>query len=285
MREEMRFSELMEYYLEACSDRKQVTEHLDELLSSFTGATVMDCSVGTGFITLDLIREGHSIICADGSAAMLERFEANAAELGLDTKPIHLDWADLGGTFPGVFDLIICRGNSLVYADVWDEDTHDGDTHDEDTHDQDTPAVGAAAVAGHLRSMYAALKPGGFLYVDIPVPADPARPQERIHHTPCEVRGRRVSVSETITLLPGAGLRRWDVRMEIGDEVFSFTRHSHVLDREQLTHALRRAGFTEPVPLEGNTLRDHYEVLTARKPFPNVMTRFAAPVPALTESR
>nr|BAI70370.1 glycine-sarcosine methyltransferase [Streptomyces lavendulae subsp. lavendulae] len=247
-----------------------MTEHLDELLSSFAGATVMDCSVGTGFITLDLIREGHSIICADGSAAMLERFEANAAALGLDTKPIHLDWADLGGTFPGVFDLIICRGNSLVYADVWDEDT---------------PAAGAAAIAGHLRSMYAALKPGGFLYVDIPVPADPARPEDRIHHTPCEVRGRRVSVSESITLLAEAGLRRWDVRMEIGDEVFSFTRHSHALDREHLTDALRRAGFTDPVPLEGNTLRDHYQVLTARKPFPNVMKRFAVPVPALTESR
>lgn len=281
MRQEMRFAELMEYYLEACSDRKQVTEHLDELLSSFTGATVLDCSVGTGFITLDLIREGHDIVCADGSAAMLERFAANAAALGLDTKAVHLDWADLGGTFPGVFDLIICRGNSLVYADVWDEDTPARDIPAEEA-----PAAGAAAVTGHLRSMHAALKPGGFLYVDIPLPADPARPQDRIHHTPCEVRGRRVSVSETITLLPGAGLRRWDVRMEIGDEVFAFTRHSHVLDREHLTDALRRAGFTEPVPLdEGNTLRDHYQVLTARKPFPNVMKRFAAPVPALTEPR
>ncbi|WP_138908393.1 class I SAM-dependent methyltransferase [Streptomyces chryseus] len=256
----MKFAELMEFYLEACSDRKQVTEHLEELLLNFPEKSVMDCSVGTGFIMLDLIRDGHSIICADGSAAMLERFEINAAELGLDTKPIHLDWADLAGTFPDVFDLLICRGNSLVYANVWDNDN---------------PVADAAAIVGHLKSMYGALKPGGFLYVDIPAHSDQSRPDGRIYHTPCEVRGWKVSVSETITLLADAGLRRWEVRMELDDEVFEFTRHSHVFDETRLRQALDHAGFTEVMPLEGNTLRDHYQVFTARKPFPNVMQRFA----------
>ncbi|MEU9237348.1 class I SAM-dependent methyltransferase [Streptomyces subrutilus] len=255
----MQFAQLMEFYLEACSDRKQVTEHLEELLSSFPEKSIIDCSVGTGFITLDLIREGHSVICTDGSAAMLERFEINAKALGLDTKPILLDWADLGGAFPEVFDLLICRGNSLVYANVWDDDN---------------PVADASSIVGHLKSMYGALKPGGFLYVDIPAESDVSRPDGRIYHTPCEVSGRQVSVSEIISVIPDAGLRRWDVRMEIDDEVFEFSRHSHIFDEERLRQALGEAGFTEVMPLEGNTLRDHYQVFTARKPFPNVMQRF-----------
>lgn len=266
----MKFAELMEFYLEACSDRKQVTKHLEELLASFPEKSVIDCSVGTGFITLDLIRDGHSVICADGSAAMLERFEINAADLGLDAKPILLDWADLAGTFPDVFDLVICRGNSLVYANVWDDDN---------------PVADAVAIVGHLKSMYGALKPGGFLYVDIPAESDQSRPDGPIYHTPCEVRGRKVFVSETIRLIPDAGLRRWDVRMEIDDEIFEFTRHSHVFDEQRLRQALGQAGFTEVMPLEGNTLRDHYQVFTARKPFPNVMQRFAQPVQVSSDLR
>lgn len=119
----MRFAELMDFYLEACSDRKQVTDHLEDLLSSFPEKSIIDCSVGTGFITLDLISQGYGIVCTDGSAGMLEQFERNAAELGLEANPVLLDWADLSGTFPDMFDLLICRGNSLVYANVWDDNT------------------------------------------------------------------------------------------------------------------------------------------------------------------
>lgn len=262
----MEFGELFEFYLEACSDRKQVTEHLTDLLSSFPEKSVIDCSVGTGFITLDLIQDGYNVICADGSAAMLERFEDNAAAMGLDVKPLLLNWADLAGTFPNVFDLLICRGNSLVYASVWDDDR---------------PSADSGAIVEHLKSMYGALKPGGFLYVDIPAEHKEPDLGGRIRHTPREVRGRMVSVSETIQALPEVGLRRWDVRMEIDDEVFEFTRHSHMLDEARLRHALGQAGFAEIMPLEGNMLRDHYQVFTARKPLVNVMRRFARPVQAV----
>ncbi|MFE5807119.1 class I SAM-dependent methyltransferase [Streptomyces sp. NPDC056491] len=261
----MRFAELMDFYLEACSDRKQVTDHLEDLLSSFPEKSIIDCSVGTGFITLDLISQGYGIVCTDGSAGMLEQFERNAAELGLEANPVLLDWADLAGTFPDMFDLLICRGNSLVYANVWDDNT---------------AAAGASSIAGHLKSMYGALKPGGFIYVDIPAAPSEERSSGRISHVPCEIRGRQVTVTESIADIPESEIRRWDVRMEIDDEVFEFTRHSHMYGESRLREALEQAGFVEIMPLEGNTLREHYQVFTARKPLGNVMQRFAQPAGA-----
>lgn len=255
----MTFAELIDLYLEVCTDRELVVDHLEELLRSFAHGPVLDCAVGTGFITLELIERGHNIVCADGSVAMLERFKRKARQLGLDVKPVRLDWSELAGSFPDVFDLVICRGNSLVYAGVWD---------------QDDPEADPAAVSEALKSMYGALRPGGSIYVDIPADISVGGSM-LIDHPEVEVDGVRVAVEEEIQQLKRDGLRRWDVSMRVNDESYHFMRHSLAISDEELRGALLEAGFIDVLPLVGNTLRRHYKVFTARKPVPNIMTRFA----------
>lgn len=248
---DMKFSDAFDLYLSVCSNREELTRSLAEFLLPHKGKSILDCSVGTGFATLNLIKDGFDIVCADGSDQMLEKFKANAHQLDVDARPLRMDWAELGATFSGVFDVVICRGNSLVYADMWDTERAENTRH---------------AIERALRSMCRCLKPGGTLYVDIPSDASLDRLEPLIiHHPPREVEGVAVSVNEAIYLSPETRTRKWEVTMSIAGQPFEFTRYSHILRENELVESLLSIGFDSVERLENGGHRTHYQVFCAKK--------------------
>jgi S-adenosylmethionine-dependent methyltransferase len=71
-------------------------------------AAILDMGAGTGKLSADLGRDGHSMTLLDFSPAMLERARRNCA--GLDVTFICADANAVGTLFPdGTFDAILCH--------------------------------------------------------------------------------------------------------------------------------------------------------------------------------
>jgi glycine/sarcosine N-methyltransferase/sarcosine/dimethylglycine N-methyltransferase len=80
------------------------------------GARVLDAACGTGLDLVALERNGHRVVGADASPAMLREAAARTdAELVLST------WEDLPGRVTGPFDAVLCVGNSLPHLATAEE--------------------------------------------------------------------------------------------------------------------------------------------------------------------
>lgn len=243
-------ADLLDTYLSVCSNESRfVAQALEAFEAASTGGPVLDCAVGTGFGTTRLLSEGHPIVCSDGSPEMLQRFEANCRREGLTNKAVIARWDQLGDLFPAVFALVMCRGNSLAYADAWDEDT---------------PRVaGGPRIASHLAGMTAAIRPGGALLLDIPrIDAD-AEPMLRLDHHGTSHDGLPARIVESVLTDLERSIRRWTVEMTVGDLTHVFERSSRLLDRDRIVALLCGLGFDDVVSLAGDGIRDHYESLLA----------------------
>jgi len=117
----MNIAQIWDICLQFEYDKRTLFYSLDNFLSKFKNKKILDCACGTGFLTLDLIKKGHKITCSDGSKLMLKEFKNNAKKFSLKIKPHNLKWSNLPKKFNNDFDLILCRGCSLIYASAWDE--------------------------------------------------------------------------------------------------------------------------------------------------------------------
>lgn len=243
------FREIFDIYLHACSDKQAIVSELRCLLSRHKGHSILDCSVGTGFAILDLIKDGFNIVCADGSNEMLHKFSQNASSMDLRKRALHLDWKELGAVFNGVFDVVICRGNSLAYADMWDAECRPD---------------GLTSIKKALTNMAHCIKPGGHFYVDIPSDESSRVPLE-ISHPAKLINGLSVSVKERIALLPGSPVRKWDVEMSIDGLRTHFTRYSHAIGEENLMQIMKEVGLLdiETISMPGG--RKHYAFFSGRR--------------------
>ena len=241
------FPHLLDVYLEVCTSKSAATSSLRHLIQNHGGPAILDCAVGTGFAVIDLLKEAKGFVCSDGSPDMLAQFRANAVEVGVPNVPLHLNWQELGNVFPAMYDLVICRGNSLAYDSSWVMDTEPGTLAD---------------IQASLRGMYGCLQPGGRLYVDYPdVSSELAVEQSFNGH----YRGQSVQIHETIETGPG-GVRRWTVRLRIGKDSHGFVRKSRALPRPVLAQLLLLAGFERVTEVhEMAKIRDHYGALLAVK--------------------
>lgn len=104
---------------------------------------VLDCSIGTGQMTLALAKMGYQVTGTDISAAMLANCRENAVERGLDVTVRQCDFRKLSSGFEAgeTFDCVMSTGNSL-------------------------PHVTNEEVAQTLREMDKLVRPGGYLYLD-----------------------------------------------------------------------------------------------------------------------
>jgi len=76
---------------------------------------ILDAACGTGMHAIALAQQGHQVIGADISPAMVERARANAAAAGAN---VRFEVAELGELIPRVgrgFDTVLCLGNSLPH--------------------------------------------------------------------------------------------------------------------------------------------------------------------------
>ena len=107
---------LWELCLQSGYDRGRLVDGLQCWLGPADGLSVLDAACGSGFPALDLIRRGYVITCADASATMLGLFQRNAAGSGTRPAAVLARWEELGGRYSECFDVVLCRGCSLIYA-------------------------------------------------------------------------------------------------------------------------------------------------------------------------
>ena len=223
-------------------------EHLIEFLKDKKISTVLDCACGIGFPSIQVSKAGFDVICSDGYADMLERFQKNCQDAGVTIPVKHLTWSQLY-TLYRTFDIVLCRGNSIIYVDSW-------------THVLD-PSI--ETVLNHIRfslqKMYCLLNEGGFLYVDISSSREYAA-GPRIH----EDFGERVFDGEKVHLTWDI-THDWDKRVRavkslrtIDGIAYTHEYSGFLLKHEELVEILTDVGFekVEKIAFPGERLYDVY---------------------------
>lgn len=245
------FPAQIDYYLDAVTCRDSLVESLESIIKPYRLGTVLDCSVGTGFGVIDLIRTGYNIVCSDACNDMLGRFSQNALKDRVQTKPLKLIWSDLGYKLPESFDLVLCRGNSIVYSDMWESHQTVSDL---------------SSVKNAISGIFKAVKNGGCLYIDIP--SDKHFNFDApliIEHDEKSVNCLPVRVKEKITHDRNLLKRKWDVEISIAGDVYQFTKYSHLIEEDIFIDMLKQAGFKSVDRVESCKYRGHYCELVAYK--------------------
>jgi len=76
---------------------------------------VLDVATGTGFHSVQLIEAGFEVVSADGNPEMLYKAFENARRCGHVLRTINADWRWLNQDVHGMFDAVICLGNSFTH--------------------------------------------------------------------------------------------------------------------------------------------------------------------------
>ncbi|MDN5862326.1 MAG: class I SAM-dependent methyltransferase [Salinisphaera sp.] len=76
---------------------------------------VLDVATGTGYHSVQLLREGFEVDSVDGNPHMLSRAFANARKRDLILHIVHSDWRWLGRDITRRYDAVVCLGNSFTH--------------------------------------------------------------------------------------------------------------------------------------------------------------------------
>ncbi|HEY4324241.1 MAG TPA: class I SAM-dependent methyltransferase [Mucilaginibacter sp.] len=190
--------------------------------------SILDCACGTGFPSIKLLQKGYNVTCSDASTDMLNRFEANALKCGVVEKPVCVRWQELANHFNECFDIVMCRGSSLIYIDGWEEDA----------------VPKRIAISEALLNFRKCLKPGGVLYVDTTTEENLLNTgPEKTKFGPIAIQGKEVYLDEVVYTDRNNNTRRWHTKVTINGVVHEFDRHSHYLPHETLIEMLQEVGF------------------------------------------
>lgn len=235
--------------LSAEYDHEQLVSGIAEWLGPPEHSTVLDCACGSGFPALDLYRRGYQLSCTDGSAFMLERFRRKAQAAGVTLEPRQARWEELGGLYPAMFDVVLCRGCSLIYAGTWDIDAEPD----------------WSTLVSSVENFVRCLRPRGRLYVDTTTEEDLYGEYPQVaEHAPRVIDGQRVQWREQVTADPDAGVRLWRVSLRVDDTSVNFERKSHYVPHAKFVKVLEDAGLEDVgrVEIPG----ERYAVFTGRRP-------------------
>jgi glycine/sarcosine N-methyltransferase len=87
---------------------------LMSLLKKFNCRSVLDVALGTGFHSVELLKQGLRVKSVDVSPAMIKVANQNAKRHSVTLDMVCADWAELDRKIPQKFDCILCLGNSLA---------------------------------------------------------------------------------------------------------------------------------------------------------------------------
>lgn len=268
--EHRRFADLYDFYLEAIycpkkseplgSGRWRLMRSVATEIRDREAVRILDCAAGTGFPAVDLAadRHGLTIHCTDGDQAMLEVLARRArcfgmplwrfvppqgnASLGYGSESLVLNWDALNAIHRS-YDYVMCRGNSLAYADTW--------SGGED-------AASLDQVEKYLSHIAAKVRPGGYLHVDAPWRIELGE-QEYL-----SIEADGYSIWEKVT--SERDCRQWDLSYKFrGDRTVTFRRFSSLLTIDVVQAMLDNLGFSDTEPLSLTAERPNFGVIIARR--------------------
>lgn len=95
--------------------------HLDDFLRANQIITVLDVAGGTGYPIIELQTRGFTTSYSDGSIDMCTLFRERTAVESLNIPITCAKWDQLPTLLNSKYDCILCRGNSLIYVDSWQQ--------------------------------------------------------------------------------------------------------------------------------------------------------------------
>lgn len=225
-----------------------LTSWYEQLVAKVTGP-VLDAACGTGIPALQLRKKGYEISCSDGSADMLATFRHNAEQLGVSGQASCVLWEDLPSEFGyATQQLVLCRGNSLVYAGNWDDKIQDDECY--------------RVIEDSLRGMFDVIAVGGDLIVDVAATQTLDRATYPVYTTP---DGRTIQLSEEVNESGPFG-RLWVVDMLIDGESVGFPRTTSVyLSADLLREMLYKVGFDSVEEIKVPPERESFSVFRATR--------------------
>ena len=227
-------------------DEDALIKSLDSFFQTFKKKSFLDSSCGFGFATLGLYERGYDITFADGSELMLEEFRKRANAKYLDVEPVHVLWENLGTIFHNHFDVLLCRGNSLIYANSWDIERNNS----------------LESISLALKNFYACLKPDGLLYIDTTCEEKLQKSIEETDYPPVGINGTEIKLYDKVILDKDNMFRLWRPTIYINGTSYTIQRRSRYLPHEKLYELLLDCGFhgVEKIDIPG----EHYDVFIAR---------------------
>jgi SAM-dependent methyltransferase len=212
----------------------------------------LDVCGGTGFPVLELKKQGWDVTYADGSPEMLTHFSQVVVQAGLDIPCYLSDWEALSKNISQKFDLVMCRGNSLLYIDSWGNYDISEDT--------------GAHIKLALQEFYKMLKEGGILYIDMYSKENGQIDNATICVTYDDrvIDGQKIGFAHEISLDDETRIRIWKPVVIIEDQSYEFILQSYYLKHEELVSLLAEIGFRniEETSIAGESF---YTVYTAFK--------------------
>jgi SAM-dependent methyltransferase len=76
---------------------------------------ILDVATGTGYHSVQLLKNGFDVTSVDGSPQMLSKAFDNAKRHGYVLRTINADWRWLNRDVYGTYDAVICLGNSFTH--------------------------------------------------------------------------------------------------------------------------------------------------------------------------
>ncbi|OGG52048.1 hypothetical protein A3C18_01960 [Candidatus Kaiserbacteria bacterium RIFCSPHIGHO2_02_FULL_54_11b] len=247
--------EIWDLCLDKIYNKSKYIEGLIHILTSYgidKKSLILDAGCGSGFPALDLVERGYHVTAADKSSEMVRQIGLNAKLRGLGIEARHATWSELERFFDKEqFDLVYCRGNSLVYAASWEQNWI-------------VPARSQEEIQTALRNFYSVLKRGGVLYVDVINKKE--KPHEEDIGTVNTKHGP-VRMTWRIEHDQIHKIRSWTMQLVFlnSGEVRTYPSYSYLLSNEELAQLLKDVGFSKiksGVKVKGET---NYDVFIARK--------------------
>lgn len=246
--------EVWDFCLEKIYDRPKYVAGFIELLEKLgikKESLILDSGCGSGFLTLDLIKKGYRVVGTDKSDEMIRQIKINARKLGVSIEAYNVMWANLSKRFDPIFDMVYCRGNSLVYAASWERNWI-------------VPSRSREEVERGIKNFYAVLKDGGYFYVDV------TNRNEKPHEENVgKVKTKRgpIEIFWEIEHDTKNLVRTWTITLNFlrTGKTKIFPPYSYFLPHEDLIKFMKNAGFKKTnkyVKVKGET---NYDIFISQK--------------------
>lgn len=111
------FHDPRRFAVDTTIDRESTSSRWAREVLPALGGTVLDVGCGGGRSALPLVPPASELIGVDTSGAMLDRFVAAAATVGVARRTVHGQWPDVAATTP-VADVVVCHHVVFNVGDI-----------------------------------------------------------------------------------------------------------------------------------------------------------------------